>query len=212
MKNEGKGRWLMHFLVDITKHILELNVMVNWAHLPINIGINQGIACGLMFRKCMPDLSDYLFKELGVVIEKDSMTHILWAHDLILFSDTTKDLQGCLDDLQTFCSCNEVICAKARKTIFSIQTECHKLIFSEETFTGHHINVTIFCRSTILSYLYFIFYAFLKIISFNNYSASLFSLFLWLAVTILKLFKRHLSIEQVLFRCKGLTLLFFHMC
>ena len=172
----------MHFLVDITKHILELNVMVNWAHLPSNIGINQGITCGLMFRKCMPDLSDYLFKELGVVIEKDSMTHILWAHDLILFSDTTKDLQRCLDDLQTFCSNNEVICAKARKTTFSIQTECHKLLFSEETFTGHHVNVTIFVVAQFYLICTSFFYAFLKIINFNNYSASLFSLFLWLAI------------------------------
>ena len=35
-----------------------------------NIGVNQGgIANGLMFRKYMSDLSDYLFKEFGVVIE-----------------------------------------------------------------------------------------------------------------------------------------------
>ena len=75
-----------------------------------NIGVNQGgITSGLMFRKYMSDLSDYLFKEFGVVIEDVIIAHILWADDLILFSDSAKGLQRQLDGLRKFCASNKVI-------------------------------------------------------------------------------------------------------
>ena len=75
-----------------------------------NIGVNQGgIASGLMFRKYMSDLSDYLFKEFGVVIEDVIIAHILWADDLILFSDSAKGIQRQLDGLRKFCASNKVI-------------------------------------------------------------------------------------------------------
>ena len=36
----------------------------------------------------MSDLSTYLSKEYGIVISNEIIAHILWADDLILFSDS----------------------------------------------------------------------------------------------------------------------------
>ena len=76
-----------------------------------DIGVNQvGIASGLRFRKYMSDLSDYLFKQFGVVIEYVIIAHIVCADDLILFSDTAEDLQrqsGGRQKQQSHCKWNQ---------------------------------------------------------------------------------------------------------
>ena len=75
-----------------------------------NLGVNQGgISSGLMFRKYMSDLSSYLSKEVGIVIANEIIAHILWADDLILFSDSPAGLQKQLDGLLKFCSNNKII-------------------------------------------------------------------------------------------------------
>ena len=75
-----------------------------------NIGVNQGgITSGLMVRKYMSDLSEYLSKQLGVVVSDDIVMHILWEDDLILFSDTVHGLQRQLHGLEKFCSRNKII-------------------------------------------------------------------------------------------------------
>ena len=53
----------------------------------------MGIASGLMFRKYMSDVCDYLSREFGIVISDDIIANILWGDDLILFSDTVEGLQ-----------------------------------------------------------------------------------------------------------------------
>ena len=73
-------------------------------------GVNQGgISSGLLFRKYMADLGDYLNAEYGVVISDEIIVHLLWADDLILFSDTEKGLQNLLNGLHNFCSNNQMI-------------------------------------------------------------------------------------------------------
>ena len=73
-------------------------------------GVNQGrISSGLLFRKYMADLGDYLNAEYGVVISDEIIVHLLWADDLILFSDTEKGLQNLLNGLHKFCSNNQMI-------------------------------------------------------------------------------------------------------
>ena len=53
-----------------------------------NICVNQeGVAGGFLFRKYMADLGRYLDKEVGVCVSADILVHLLWADDLILFSD-----------------------------------------------------------------------------------------------------------------------------
>ena len=59
------------------------------------LGVNQGgVASGLLFRKYMQDISDYLSKEVGVCISKEIVVHLLSADDLNLFSDSVDGLQN----------------------------------------------------------------------------------------------------------------------
>ena len=60
-----------------------------------NLGVNQGgNASGLLFRKFLSDLSDYLLAEFGICISTEISAHLLWADDLILMSDTEHGLQA----------------------------------------------------------------------------------------------------------------------
>ena len=64
-------------------------------------GVNQGgISSGLMFRKYMADSGDHLNSQHGIVISDEIIVHLLWADDLILFSDTTEGLQSLLNGLE----------------------------------------------------------------------------------------------------------------
>ena len=75
-----------------------------------NIGVNQGgTASGFLFRKYLADLSEFLYKEVGVCIGNAIIAHLLWADDLILFSDSIKGLQKQLNGLFRFCSTNMMI-------------------------------------------------------------------------------------------------------
>ena len=73
-------------------------------------GVNQGgIASGFLFRKYMSDLSDYLKTEFGVPICEEILTHILWADDLVLISDSLAGIRKQLDGLNKFCKDNRML-------------------------------------------------------------------------------------------------------
>ena len=74
------------------------------------VGVNQGgNASGLLFRKYMSDLSDYLHFEFGVIAGDLILAHLLWADDLVLMSDSLSGIKKQLDGLQRFCSDNHMI-------------------------------------------------------------------------------------------------------
>ena len=78
--------------------------------IPNQTGVNQGgISSGLLFRKYMADLGKYLNSEYGVVLSDEIVVHLLWADDLILFSDTQQGLQKLLNGLQKFCHNNHMV-------------------------------------------------------------------------------------------------------
>ena len=90
------------------------------------IGVNQGgVALGLLFRKYMQDISDYLSKVVDVCISNEIIVHRLWADDLILFSDTTEGLQKQLNGLYKYCSNNHTIVneTKTKVVCFGRSTE-----------------------------------------------------------------------------------------
>ena len=75
-----------------------------------NLGVNQGgVASGILFRKYIADLESYLSSAHGICISNKITAHLLWADDLILFSDTLRGLQIQLDGLKQFCSNNKMI-------------------------------------------------------------------------------------------------------
>ena len=83
-----------------------------------NIGVNQGgIASGLLFRKFMADLCNYLHTEFGVLLGDLIILHLLWADDLILISNSPVGLQKQLNGLEKFCSENHTI-------VNSMKTKC----------------------------------------------------------------------------------------
>ena len=57
----------------------------------------------------MADLGNYLNSEYGVVLSDEIIVHLLWADDLILFSDTQQGLQKLLNGLQKFCHNNHMV-------------------------------------------------------------------------------------------------------
>ena len=73
-------------------------------------GVNQdGDASGILFRKYLMDLDVYLKKEVGICIGETIVAHLLWADDLMLFSNTENGLQKQLDGLKLFCANNKMI-------------------------------------------------------------------------------------------------------
>ena len=52
----------------------------------------------------MSDLDSYLSTAHGICINNEIIAHLLWADDLILFSDTFQGLQNQLDGLKEYCS------------------------------------------------------------------------------------------------------------
>ena len=74
------------------------------------VGVNQGgNASGLLFRKYMCDLSNYLRFEYGVIAGDLILAHLLWADDLVLLSDSISGIKKQLEGLQKFCADNHMI-------------------------------------------------------------------------------------------------------
>ena len=87
---------------------------------PVNnhMGVNQGgVANGLLFRKYMCDLDNYLKKQHGICIGQEIIAHLLWADDLVLMSDSPHGLQEQLNGLYSFCKNNLMI-------VNEIKTKC----------------------------------------------------------------------------------------
>ena len=75
-----------------------------------HVGVNQGgNVSGLLFRKYMADLSEYLYTEVGICLGDSIVAHLLWADDLILLSDSVSGLKKQLNGLFRFCSDNMMI-------------------------------------------------------------------------------------------------------
>ena len=73
-------------------------------------GVNQGgNANGLLFRRYLADLLEYLDTAFGICCENKVICHLLWADDLILISDSATGLQRQPDDLAKFCARNRMI-------------------------------------------------------------------------------------------------------
>ena len=100
------------------------------------IGVNQGgNASGLLFRKYMSDLSDYLHSEFGVIAGDIIIAHLLWADDLVLMSDTLAGIKKQLKGLQNFCSDNFMIINELKTKIMCFG--CNDPI--DIKFNGHRI-------------------------------------------------------------------------
>ena len=110
-----------------------------------NLGVNQGgVASGILFRKYMADLESYLSSAHGISISNKIIAHLLWADDLILFSDTFHGLQIQLDGLNQFCSNNHMI-------VNEIKTKV--MVFGNPKKSKLHLNAVSIAEVTDYKYL-----------------------------------------------------------
>ena len=80
------------------------------SNIPNGIGVNQGgNASGFLFRKYISDLGEFLHNHVGVCVGDTILSHLLWADDLILFSDSLEGIKKQLDGLFAFCAKNRMI-------------------------------------------------------------------------------------------------------
>ena len=96
MRSGWSGRVVdtLRSLYSKTKFRLKCSGMLSPAILN-EIGVNQGGVCsGLLFRKYVADIEQYLMSEMGICIGETIIGHLLWADDLILFSDTITGLKS----------------------------------------------------------------------------------------------------------------------
>ena len=95
MRSGCSGRVIdnLRSLYSKTKFRLKRSGMMSPAILN-EIGVNQGgVSSGLIFRKYVAGLGQYLMSEMIIRIGETIIGHLLWADDLILFSDTITGLQ-----------------------------------------------------------------------------------------------------------------------
>ena len=101
--------------------------------IPSLTGVNQGgAASGILFRKYLQDLDEYLKKDAGVCIGETLVAHLLWADDLVLFSNTKKGIQKQLNGLKHFCANNKMIVNEAKTKLMIFGKKCTGDIFFDE--------------------------------------------------------------------------------
>jgi len=65
--------------------------------------LQGGIVSPKLFNLYLSDLSEYLDETCGVSIGGTTYTHLLYADDLVLISENSKELQTLLDNLENYC-------------------------------------------------------------------------------------------------------------
>ena len=82
-------------------------------------GVNQGaILSPFLFTSFLADMVEYLDKKVGIQLDDDTtLTHLLWADDLVLFSTSPEGLQCQIDKLFTYCCRWQLIVNTAKTNI-----------------------------------------------------------------------------------------------
>ena len=102
-------------------------------------GVNQGGNLSpTLFREYLKDMSDYLSNKNSLIFGEDVVAHLLWADDLVLFSDSPEGLQKQLLGLEKFCSKNHMIVNESKTNIMTFG-RCKNHIL---TLHGKNLEVT----------------------------------------------------------------------
>jgi retron-type reverse transcriptase len=65
--------------------------------------LQGGIISPKLFNLYLSDLNEYLDQSNGIEINNVTFTHLLYADDLVLVSDTSSGMQKLLDNLASYC-------------------------------------------------------------------------------------------------------------
>ncbi len=106
--SKGYGSKVLDLIMDMyskTKSYVKWEGKLSPSFLD-NLGVAQGgILSPYLFNSFLSDLCDSLSKSHGVVLDAETiLTHLFWADDLILLSETALGLQAQIDNLFAFCS------------------------------------------------------------------------------------------------------------
>ena len=85
--------------------------------------LQGGILSPKLFNEFMSDLPKYLNIENGIKIEDTQFTHLLYADDIVLLSDTHTGLQNSIDSLHKFCAEWHLIVNITKTKIMRIGTQ-----------------------------------------------------------------------------------------
>ena len=99
-------------------------------------GTNQGGPLSPnMFRFILTDLREFLDIEFGIVLEEETIAHLLWADDLVLMSDSQVGLQTQLNNLFKFCSKFQMIVneTKTKIMVYGNYDEDTTFTFNDKT-------------------------------------------------------------------------------
>ena len=73
------------------------------------MGVNQGgVPRGLLFRKYLCDLGNYLKRVVGICIDQNILVHFIWADNLFVISNIVTGLQKKIDGIFKFASGNQM--------------------------------------------------------------------------------------------------------
>ncbi len=105
---QGYGSKVLNLIMDMyskTKSVVKWKGKLS-AEFVDEMGVAQGgILSPYLFKKFLGDLACNLSKQWGVVVDELTvLTHLLWADDLVLVSDSDYGLQCQLDNLFDYCS------------------------------------------------------------------------------------------------------------
>jgi len=79
--------------------------------------LQGGMLSPKLFTEFLSDLKDFLNKLKGVTLKDNVLTHILYADDMVLCSDTEEGLQEMIDGLYKFCSKWHLIVSLAKTNV-----------------------------------------------------------------------------------------------
>ena len=65
--------------------------------------LQGGIVSPKLFNLYLSDMNEYFDQASGVTIDETTFTHLLYADDLVLVSETAKGLQTLLNNLESYC-------------------------------------------------------------------------------------------------------------
>ena len=109
LMNSGWKVCYRHILEPVKQFLYNASWSIGSCHLN-RVWVNQGgISSGLMFRKYLTDLGEYLNNQPGFVISGEIRFHLLWADDLILFYDTYEGMQSRLQNQRKWQSLKPIL-------------------------------------------------------------------------------------------------------
>ena len=92
--------------------------------------LQGGMLSPKLFTEFLTDINLYLPKSHGVILNQNLISYLLYADDLVLFSETAEGLQYLLNGLHQFCSRWHLILNEAKSKVLIFNKKPNNCYFS----------------------------------------------------------------------------------